>query len=104
MKRLMLICLMILCLVPMAFAETAADSSFDFGFSRSGDGFSPGTVLYLPDFTGTGSQWKILAVSGGNYMLYSLKQNIEQEGGMEGYDPVLMYESIIALESIRKNR
>ena len=37
-------------------------------------------------------------------MLYSLKQNIEQKGGMEGYDPVLMDESIIALESIRKNR
>ena len=37
-------------------------------------------------------------------MLYSLKQNIEQKGGMEGYDPVLMDESVIALESIRKNR
>ena len=61
MKRLMLVCVMILCAVPMALAEPAAVSSFDFSFSRSGDGFTPGTVLYLPDFTNTGSHWEIFA-------------------------------------------
>ena len=37
-------------------------------------------------------------------MLYSLQQNIEQNGGVKGYDPILMDEAIIALESIKKNR
>ena len=66
MRRLMLICMMILCLMPAVMAESAASSSFDFGFSESGEGFAPGTVLYFPDFTGTGSHWEILSVSGGD--------------------------------------
>lgn len=33
----------------------------------SGDGFTLGTVLYLPDFTNTGSHWEILAMSGGDH-------------------------------------
>ncbi|MBR3016123.1 MAG: hypothetical protein IKH57_03410 [Clostridia bacterium] len=66
MKRLMLICVMILCLMPVVMPESVASSSFDFGFSESGEGFAPGTVLYLPDFTGIGSHWEILSVSGGD--------------------------------------
>ena len=66
MKRLMLVWVMMLCLLPLAMAESAATSSFDFDFVRAGEGYASGTVLYLPDFTGTGSHWEILAVSGGD--------------------------------------
>lgn len=58
--------MMILCLGSAALAEGAPASSFDFDFSRRDDGFSRGTVVYLPDFAGTGSQWGILAVTGGD--------------------------------------
>ena len=66
MRRLVLLCVMMLCLATVAMAEPDIFSSFDFGFSESGEGFAPGTVLYFPDFTGTGSHWEILSVSGGD--------------------------------------
>ena len=59
MKRFMLICFMILCLLPVGgWAETYA---FDLG--HDSEGFVPGAALYLPDFTGSGSHWALLSVS-----------------------------------------
>ena len=67
MKRLALICL-ILCLLTVfsaAAAESAPASSFDYENAYLlGEGYVPGAALYLPDFTGTGSQWEILGVHG----------------------------------------
>ena len=68
MKRLMPVWVMILCLFTVyavASAESAQTSSFDLEDAWwAGRGFIPGTVLYLPDFTGIGSHWEILAVQG----------------------------------------
>ena len=64
MKRLMLVLVMILCLAPVMPAASAEKSSFDSGFPRSGTGYAPGSVLYLPDFTGAGSQWEIFRAPG----------------------------------------
>lgn len=67
-KRLMLVWVMILCLFIVytaAFAESAQRSSFDLEDAWwAGKGFVPGSVLYLPDFTGTGCHWETLAVQG----------------------------------------
>ena len=67
MKKLLAL-LLALCLVMgcagAACGETTAKSSFDFaGEGIHIEDFSPGTVMYLPDFTGTGSRWEVLAVS-----------------------------------------
>ncbi len=61
MKRLILVCMMTLCLIAAVTGEAA--SSFDFDFLEHGEGFVSGTVLYLPDYTGSGSHWEILSVS-----------------------------------------
>ena len=67
MKKLLAL-LLALCLVigcaGAACEETAARSSFDFESEWAYvEDFSPGAVMYLPDFTGTGSHWEVLAVS-----------------------------------------
>ncbi len=68
MKRRIAVCLMILCLaaaLSSAAAKSAPTSSFDIEDAWwAGRGYVPGATLYLPDFTGTGSQWEILAIQG----------------------------------------
>ena len=98
MKRLILVCVMILCFVPAVIAEPVTSSSFDFGYSESGEGFTPGAVLYLPDFTGTGSHWEILSVSGNDDTVRVTVTPIPLSIPVDAPDAVYTYE--VRLEGV----
>ena len=85
-------CMMALCLDGVAAAEDAQVSSFDFDCAATGDGFASGTVMYIPDFTGSGSRWEILAVSGDNDIVYVTVIPIALPCLAEDQDSVKTYE------------
>ena len=98
MKRLMLVCVMMQCLTTVAIAEAVPFSSFDFDFPSSGEGFTRGTVLYLPDFTNTGSHWETFAVSGGDHTVRVTITPIPLSIPADALDTVYTYE--VRLEGV----
>ena len=92
MKRLMLVCAVMLCLAAAALSESALTSSFDIPLCLSRDGFTPGAVMYLPDFTGTGSRWDVLAVSGDDETVRVTVQPAALSEPADAPDAVCTYE------------
>ncbi len=102
MKRLMLVCVMILCLAA-ALAAAAAESAPTSSFALEdawwcGRGYVPGATLYLPDFTGTGSHWEVLAVSGGDDTVLVTVTPIPLSRPSDAPDAVYTYE--VRLEGV----
>ncbi len=76
-----------------ALAEPAAKSSFDFeGEWINVEAFSPGAVIYLPDFTGTGSRWEILATSHDDEVVRVTITPIPLSEPKDTPDAVIVYE------------
>ena len=89
--------LLALCLVMgcagAACGETTAKSSFDFaGEGIHIEDFSPGAVMYLPDFTGSGSRWEVLAVSHDDKVVRVTITPIPLSEPKDAPDAVFVYE------------
>lgn len=102
MKLLMLVWVTILCLAA-ALATAAAESAPTSSFALEdawwcGRGYVPGATLYLPDFTGTGSHWEVLAVSGGDDTVLVTVTPIPLSRPSDAPDAVYTYE--VRLEGV----
>lgn len=90
MKRMIIIFLLMLCPVGYSCsAESSANSSFDV-MCNCGAGFSPGTVIYLPDFTGTGSHWGILSEP--DWLVRAVIAPVAQSAPSDNTEAITMYQ------------